>query len=108
MHIDVPSRPATDLEVLDNTALAESCVRILGLCLSEQPRTSGQLQARDDLVGYLVNTTLLSRVERLIIWGAQALGATMQSMHVSASHHGHASKNGTNSQKPKLYSCFIH
>jgi hypothetical protein len=41
MHIDVPSRPATDLDALDNTALAESCVRILGLCLSEQPRTSG-------------------------------------------------------------------
>ena len=83
-------------------------MRILGLCLSEQPRTSGQLQARDDLVGYLVNTTLLSRVERLIIWGAQALGATMRSIHMGGSHHGHASKNGTKSQYSKLYSGFIY
>lgn len=58
-----------------NTALAESCVRVLGLCLSEAPRTAGQLEARDYLVGYLVNTNLLSRVERLIIWGTQALSA---------------------------------
>ena len=77
-HIHVPAwrsyhggQPEQQL----NTALAESCVRVLGLCLSEAPRTAGQLEARDYLVGYLVNTNLLSRVERLIIWGTQALSA---------------------------------
>ena len=53
--------------------------RVLGACLSEPPRTSAQLQARDDLIGYLVNTNLLARVERLIIWGTQV----RQSMCVS-------------------------
>jgi hypothetical protein len=37
--------------------------------------SDAQLEARDYLVGYLVNTNLLSRVERLIVWGTQALSA---------------------------------
>ena len=74
-HIHVPSwrQKGQDMTLATqlHLGLAESCVRVLGACLSEPPRTSAQLQARDDLIGYLVNTNLLARVERLIIWGTQ-------------------------------------
>jgi hypothetical protein len=49
------------------------------------------LQARNDLIGYLVNTTLLSRVEKLVLWGAQTVSSVVKELEKKegGAHHRH-------------------
>ena len=56
--------------------IGRQLLELIALCLGTDVGGKAGCASRDDTVGYLVNTGLLSRLERLLIWAMQNVTAT--------------------------------